>query len=184
MADDVMTPELVAFVKQQKDRQEIWDCMLRYTRGVDRFDHKLMKSAYHPDAWDDHAVHSASGADFCDWAIGLHTQIQTSHHHHITNHVVEIHGDVAHAETYYIFFGDNVEGPPMLSFGRYVDRLEKRNGEWAIAYRRCLIEKAGLFMEADLPPEAKAQNASTGPNRRDRQDVSYVRPLGRETPNR
>jgi hypothetical protein len=187
MADDamtpMMTPELVAFVKQQKDRQEILDCLHRYTRGVDRHDKALMASAYHPDSWDDHGMASASGSDFCDWAIGFHAQIQTAHQHCITNHVVELDGDTAHAETYYIFWGENLQGPPTLSFGRYVDRLEKRGGEWKIAYRRCIIEKAGQFLNADIPEELKAMVTPTGPVRWDKGDVSYVRPLTRETPN-
>jgi len=38
--------ELMAFVRQAKDRQEILDCLHRYTRGVDRQDKALMLSAY------------------------------------------------------------------------------------------------------------------------------------------
>lgn len=179
MADVTMTPELIAFVKQQKDRHEIWECMLRYTRGVDRGDKALMASAYHPDAWDDHAVASASGEEFCDWALSFHAEFQTKHQHMLTNHAVDLDGDVAHAETYYLFWGENVEGPPIIGFGRYLDRLEKRDGKWAIAYRRCLIEKSGAFIETERP----ADFDNTGPCRRDRRDVSYVRPLSRETPN-
>jgi hypothetical protein len=183
MSDDVMTPELVAFVKEQKDRQEILDALHRYTRGIDRHDKTLMASAYHPDAWDDHGMKSGNASDFCDWAIGFHAQIQTRHQHCITNHVVDLDGDVAHAETYYIFWGENLEGPPTLSFGRYVDRLEKRNGKWGIAYRRCIIETAGNFIESELPEEYKAANTSTGPSTWNKRDVSYARPLSRETPN-
>ena len=183
MPENNLSPELVAFVKQQKDRQEIWDCLVRYTRGLDRHDKELMASAYHPDAWDDHGLKSASGSDFCDWAIGFHGQIQTHHQHFIANHTVELDGNTAHAETYYFFWGENIEGPPSLAFGRYVDRFEKRDGRWAIAYRRCITEKAGAFVEVDMPGEMKAMNASTGPCRRDRQDASYARPLTRSTPN-
>ena len=184
MSENDLTPELVAFVKQQKDRQDIWDCLVRYARGLDRFDQELMASAYHSDSWDDHGMESATGADFCTWAIGLHNQIQTRHQHFISNHTVELDGDTAHAETYYHFWGENLEGPPTLAFGRYVDRLEKRDGKWGIVYRRCITEKVGAFVDVDLSDEARAMNASTGPCRRDRQDISYVRPLTRSTPNR
>ena len=183
IAEDRLPADLVAFVRRQKDRQEIWDCLVRYTRGLDRFDHALMASAYHSDAWDDHGMKSANGAEFCAWAIGFHGEIQTRHQHHITNHAVEFDGDTAHAETYYFFWGDNLEGPPTLAFGRYVDRFEKRNGRWAIAYRRCITEKVGAFVEIDQPAEFKANNDLTGPCHRDRRDISYVRPLTRSTPN-
>ncbi|KHK93176.1 nuclear transport factor 2 family protein [Novosphingobium malaysiense] len=183
MSDVSMPSDLVAFVREQKDRQEIWDCLVRYARGLDRFDMELMASAYHPDAWDDHGLKSAGGGDFCEWAIGFHGQIQTRHQHFIGNHSVELEGETAHAETYYFFWGENLEGPPTLAFGRYLDRFEKRNGKWAIAYRRCITEKTGTFRDADLPDGFAEANAATGPCRRDRHDASYARPLTRETPN-
>ncbi len=183
MTEETMTAELVAFVKEQKDRHEIMQALLRYARGVDRHDKALMASAYHPDAWDDHGMKSAPASEFCDWAIALHDNIQTKHQHCILNHSVELDGDIAHAETYYFFWGENREGPPMLSFGRYIDRFEKREGKWAIAYQRCLVEKVGYFMEGEMSPEAFAASHSTGPSRRDRTDISYARPLSRDTPN-
>jgi len=183
MPEMTLNPELIVFLNEQKDRQEIWDCLVRYSRGIDRFDHELMASAYHPDAWDDHGMKSAPGGDFCAWAISLHSRIQTRHQHFISNHSVELDGDTAHTETYYHFWGENLEGPPTLAFGRYLDRFEKRNGKWAIAYRRCITEKVGSFSEAHVPAEANVNRLPAGPSRRDRKDASYIRPLTRSTPN-
>ena len=135
MTEATLTPDLVQFIREQKDRQEIWDCLLRYTRGVDRHDHALMVSAYHPDAYDEHGVAEGLADDFCKWAIGWHGEFQTKHQHIITNHTVELDGDTAHGETYYIFWGENRQGPPQLSFGRYIDRFERHNGEWRIFAR-------------------------------------------------
>lgn len=177
MGDNELSPELVAFVREQKDRQEIHDCLIRYARGIDRHDKELMVSAYHPDAYDQHAIAEGNASDFCDWAIGMHGVIQTNHQHIINNHSIEIDGDVAHGETYYMFYGDNREGPPMLSFGRYIDRFEKRDGKWAIAYRVCIIEKTGHFIQSNNGEEVETKSRSTGPCTRDRQDLSYVRPL-------
>ncbi|GAA4768790.1 nuclear transport factor 2 family protein [Novosphingobium ginsenosidimutans] len=177
MSETSITPDLVEFIRQAKDRQEIHDCLLRYTRGVDRHDKALMMSAYHADAWDEHGVAEGDPEAFCNWAIGWHAQAQTHHQHIITNHTVEIDGDTAHAETYYLFLGENREGPPSLAFGRYVDRFEKRNGKWAIAHRVCVNEKAGAFVDIDIPDEWLAAMRSTGPDRRDSHDISYRRPL-------
>lgn len=177
MSETRLDADLVAFVRQAKDRQEIYDCLLRYTRGVDRFDKALMLSAYHPDAVDQHGVAEGVAEAFCDWAIGWHGEHQTKHHHAISNHTVEIDGDTAHAETYYTFWAENHHGPPSLCFGRYIDRFERRDGRWAIAHRVCLNEMIGHFIEADMPPEWAQAAGSTGPASRDRQDVSYVRPL-------
>ena len=36
------------------DRHEIWQVLLRYGRGLDRFDRELVRSCYFDDAIDDH----------------------------------------------------------------------------------------------------------------------------------
>ena len=177
---DMLTPDLAAFVREQKDRFDIQQCLLRYTRGVDRHDRELMLSAYWPDAFDEHGVAEGHAADFVDWAIGWHGEYQSKHQHVIANHSVELDGDTAHGETYYVFWGENRMGPPTLAFGRYIDRFEKRDGEWRIAHRVCVNEKAGLFMENRLPEDAERLLYKSGPNRRDKGDISYIRPLTRE----
>ncbi len=177
MSETDLTPELLAFVREQKDRQEIHDCLMRYARGVDRLDKELMASAYHPDAYDKHGIAEGNPSDFCDWAIGMHGSTQAGHQHIINNHSVEIDGDVAHAETYFSFWGENNEGPPLLAFGRYIDRFEKRDGKWAIAYRVCMTEQTGHFIPTNYPQEVRQASNSTGPCTRDKRDLSYVRPL-------
>ena len=179
MAQTELTPDLVEFIRQQKDRSEIIACLHRYTRGVDRHEKELMLSAYWPDAFDEHGVSEGNPEDFCDWAIGWHKEFQTKHQHIITNHTIELDGDTAHGESYYIFWGENREGPPTLAFGRYVDRFEKRDGEWRIAHRVCVNEKSGQWIDMPLTEEEAAMLYKSGPNRRDRHDISYRRPLTR-----
>lgn len=178
MSENGLTPDLIAFVREQKDRHEIWECLMRYARGVDRHDAELMKSAYHDDAWDDHTVESAEAGDFCDITISGSKEKQVRHLHYIANHSVEFDGDAAHSETYYFFWGENAGRAPTIAFGRYIDRFEKREGRWAIAYRRCIIESSGTYTETARP----AIYDQTGPSRRDRTDISYARPLSRMTP--
>jgi ketosteroid isomerase-like protein len=177
MSNEELTPDLLRFLKEAKDRHEIQQCVLRYTRGVDRHDKPLMMSAYHPDAWDEHGIAEGGPETFCNWAIGWHEEYQTRHQHIITNQTIELDGDQAHGETYYIFWGENRQGPPSLAFGRYIDRFEKRAGQWAIAHRVCVNEFAGAFTHVEVPQDFFEALRSTGPNRRDKQDVSYVRPL-------
>lgn len=155
------------------------DCLLRYTRGVDRHDRELMKSAYHPDAFDDHGVFEGDPETFCDWALGWHEAGQTHHQHIIANHTVDLDGDTAHGETYYLFIADNKDAPPTLAFGRYVDRFEEREGRWAIAYRVCVNDMTGEFSKSNIPEAFREKLISTGPNSWDESDVSYRRPLVR-----
>lgn len=180
MSAPQLTPDLLAFLHEQKDRADILACLHRYTRGVDRHDRELMLSAYWPDAFDEHGVAEGIAADFVDWAIGWHGEYQTRHQHIITNHVLDLDGDTAHGETYYIFWGENRQGPPTLAFGRYVDRFEKRDGEWRIAHRVCVNELSAALTVPPMPEEWKAMLDKSGPNRRDKGDVSYLRPLTRD----
>lgn len=175
--ESVLTPDLLGFIREAKDRHDIKQCLLRYTRGVDRHDKALMESAYHADALDEHGVANAVASEFCDWAIGYHAENQDQHHHVITNSTIDLDDDIAHGETYYMFWGDNKIGPPTLAFGRYIDRFEKRDGRWAIARRVCLTEQTTSLGVLDLPPEFVEVMKSTGPSTRDRNDISYDRPL-------
>ncbi|MEO5597056.1 MAG: nuclear transport factor 2 family protein [Novosphingobium sp.] len=177
MSESEITPDLLQFLKESRDRQQITDCLLRYTRGVDRHDAALMRSAYHDDACDEHGVAKGSPVEFCDWAISYHAANQNQHHHIITNTSIDLAGDTAHGETYYMFWGDNREGPATLSFGRYIDRFERRAGKWAIAHRVCINQQTTALGELEMPEEWVAIMKSTGPSRRDKDDLSYDRPL-------
>lgn len=177
MSDNLLTPELLQFIREQQDRQAIQDCLLRYTRGVDRHDLQLMQSAYHRDAIDEHGVAQGDPESFCAWAIGYHAEHQLQHHHIITNSTIELDGDTAHAESYYMFWADNRQGSPTLSFGRYIDRFEKRAGNWGIAHRVCINQQTTTLSETDMPAEWVKIMKSTGPSSRDRNDISYDRPL-------
>ena len=146
------------------DRQEIYDCLVRYCRGMDRFDRTLLRSAYHPDALDDHGEFVGSVEGFIDYYFAYHTKYQHRTVHSLSNHSCEIDGDTAHCETYWTFTAHNKEEPLRTSgTGRYIDRLEKRDGKWAIAARICVID--GIDPDPFLPTA------------RDTSDPSYMRPL-------
>ncbi|MBV1688946.1 nuclear transport factor 2 family protein [Novosphingobium sp. G106] len=169
---------LPAEVQTLIDRQAISDCLQRYSRGIDRRDREILRSVYHEDAWDDHAVFCGPAEKFADWAYDFHAKYQTRHHHYILNHSCEFDGDVAHCETYYLFAGVNREGPEVtLSGGRYLDRFEKRDGRWAIAARKCLIEWMGTLNDVPSDPAYLAALASSGLSARSGEDSSYDRPL-------
>jgi hypothetical protein len=187
-----MTPEeLERAVTQIQDRQAIVDCLMRYSRGIDRMDRELLLSAYHEDAIDDHGTFVGDREEFADYAMGLHRQIHLSHQHCLFNHTCDLEGQVAHTETYFMFVGINREGEILMTAGgRYLDRFEKRNGRWAIAQRVCVRDWAPfqerpdfedpatlIATSARLPP-AMVEFIRTSPRvARDPRDVSYDRPL-------
>jgi ketosteroid isomerase-like protein len=183
--------QLQSVVLDLKDRQDIRDCLSRYARGVDRFDRELLLSAYHPDAVDDHGKFLGGPEEFWDWAFNQHSKVHLSHQHVLGTHSCDVSGDTAHAETYYMFVSMNREGPAMsMTGGRYIDRLEKRQGEWKIAYRICTRDWAMMEERPDfddlstftstrhlLSAEVRSfMNAGFAPHR-DSSDASYRRPL-------
>lgn len=177
-------------VAELKDRQDIHDCLMTYARGVDRLDRDLILSVYHPDAVDDHGVFVGGPEAFADWVIDMHSRTHLSHQHCLFNISVALDGDVAHTETYYMFAGMNRAGTPLsLTGGRYLDRLEKRNGRWAIADRICLrdwapleeipetLDQSSLTSVKNLPEVVTMLMRTGAQTLRDREDPSYMRPL-------
>lgn len=116
----------------------------RYSYGIDRLDPIVMKSAYWPDATDDHGVFVGSAWEFCDRVVASHDRF-TWTMHSIFNHRVEIEPDGNHArgEVYnvsYLCTESAGGGERQLStwYGRYLDSYECRANEWRISHRVCV----------------------------------------------
>jgi SnoaL-like domain len=166
-----------ADVQELIDRQRIWECLLRYTRGMDRLDRELALSAYHPGATEDHGAYIAPFDVFTDRVLGFHRDGEVVTQHIMSNHGCEIAGDVAHAETYVCCYAVRADGKGSYSFGRFIDRLEKRDGRWGIVDRVSVREGS-----TDFPPNGFVSDFIPDPRSlarpvRDRTDPSYLRPL-------
>ena len=159
------------------DRSEILDCISRYARGVDRHDPGLIVDAYHENGLDVHGNAVNDMSKFAEWANALHDSKFKRHTHCITTHNCEIEGSVAHADSY-VLFGllTHDEASVWLGCGRYIDRLEKRDGSWRIALRKTLIE---WMVQADTAPMRTQYFIDQGypsgvPGKK---DISFQRPL-------
>lgn len=162
---------------QLSDRQEIDDVLKKYYRGIDRTDYDLVRSCFFDDAQTDYGPFFKGGLnEFLDYlrgptALGGFTRT----FHFAGNTIIEIDGDVAHTEVYVMAQHTAKEdhawaGAFLITWLRYVDRFERRDGEWRIAKRRVVVEwvrrdTAGGWEE--LPPEAQG--------RRDQHDAVYAR---------
>lgn len=164
------------------DRSAIADCIARHARGCDRHDGDLIASAYHPDGADEHGAMINSGTDYAHWANATHAATSTAHTHNITTHTCEISGDTAHAESYVIviLLGRDQRTAQIIS-GRYIDRLERRDGQWHILVRRCTVE-ATCTADASVVESAFFRDQGYPVGARDRSDLSYQRPLTLDTP--
>lgn len=184
--------EIEAKLSYLLDRQEIYDVAARYCRAADRLDRPLLLSVYHEDAIDDHSMFVGGPADFFEWWLGKRRTCYSSSHHTIGNQTVEIEGNTAHVETYFIWAGTNLDGAPFSLFGgRYVDRMEKRDGRWAIVSRDMITDwaapsvntpeavgtKAGEPNTGYLEPHEVVVAAGASQASATRNDPSYLRPL-------
>lgn len=159
------------------DRQDILDCLIRFSRGIDRFDRELFLSAFHPDAVISAGEFVGGPENLYDWASSMHEQGQSATHHNLLNHTCDIDGDVAHAETYYLFVGRNRDDTNWIAGGRYIDRLERREGQWRIAFRTNAIEWSGMVPAMDIPFADVKDLHLNGLPSRSKEDPSYRRPL-------
>jgi hypothetical protein len=133
-------------------RAEIADVVNRFCHMVDRDRWALAGSVFHDDAKSrfldsvrtlDQVM--ASGRDLLGPLSGTH--------HQTGNMLIRIDGDTAWAETYVTafhavpttappgsFWGGREEPYEGVAGGRYIDRLERRDGRWKIAERQTLVE--------------------------------------------
>ena len=172
-----ISPDQLTRLENLIDRQDILDCLIRFSRGMDRFDRELFLSAFHPDAVIAAGDFVGGPEALYDWASKLHELGQSATHHNLLNHTCDIDSDVAHTETYYLFVGRNRDDTNWIAGGRYIDRLEKRNGAWKIALRTNAIEWSGTVPTLPIPFADVPDIHVNGAPSRSKEDPSYQRPL-------
>ena len=129
-----------------------------------------------------HGATVNAGPEYAAWANGVHGSTSTNHLHNVTTHTCEIDGDEAHAESYVIvtLLGPDATTATVMC-GRYVDRLERRDGVWRIAVRHATVELA-YTADARLLQSRYFTAQGYEHGTRDRSDLSYDRPLSAERP--
>jgi hypothetical protein len=159
---------LAARLKLIEDRQAIYDVIVRYCRGIDRREPDLIASAFHDDAIDNHfgvilPFYEAIGTLKAARSGGGSAPAGGSSMHNICNVLIELDGDIARSESYVnVMVRLPHQGKlfDWLHAGRYVDRFERRNGEWRIAYRTVVYD-IERFDEVQPPPEGLSQGRYT-----------------------
>jgi hypothetical protein len=130
---------------------EIQQVLYRYCRGVDRGDAALIAGVYHPDATDDHGSWVGPGRAFGEYLVPVMDQAAFVGQHHITNALIEVEGQAARVESYFVAFhpGTGQADSPrhIMVCGRYVDRFERRDGAWKIADRRVVIDVSRVLSD-------------------------------------
>jgi len=150
-------------VRELLDKQAITDVIITYARAIDRLDEDLLRSVFHPDSQHAHgfagpssdpslASSPGSPGDFVAYAFEvLGTFTRT--HHQLGNIFIELDGDDAYTETYFsAYHRMRAKGDPLASDGaydtemdwlvggRYIDRMQRREGVWKISHRTGLTD--------------------------------------------
>jgi hypothetical protein len=139
------------------DKDAIRDCLYRYGRGIDRADEELLRSAYWPDAQDCHGAYRGSADGFIAQAL---PRLRAGGRgvHQISNVLIELHGDLAAVESCFLALQTTAAAPAQATFlcGRYLDRFERRGGEWRIADRTVVYD----WIEERTRPELAQDDAT------------------------
>jgi hypothetical protein len=129
------------------DEREIRNCVLRYCHGTDRQDWTTMADCYVADAVDDHGSFQGTAAQLAQW-LEEKASSRGAKQHYVANQLIEIDGDDAVSEAYYLcyiefvddteFAGDGTNA--VIIGGRYVDELRRDSGTWRIAKRTAVVD--------------------------------------------
>jgi len=121
------------------DERAIERVLHRYARSIDRADRDGIVSVFHPDAIDHHGGMDGTPEELAAYTIdSVHSRYAASAHY-LTNITVDVAGDLAFSEAYFIGMHLRTDGAghQVIDWmgGRYLDRFERRDGEWRIAER-------------------------------------------------
>jgi len=136
------------------DKQEITEILHSYCRALDRCDRPLLESIFHSDSTHEMGGFKGSSSDFCGFAFDSLDTFDYSQHF-LGNVLIEVDGDKAKAECFFRAYhriaadtvaegvlSDHTPGidEDLFIAGRYVDRLERRDGVWKISHRCGILD--------------------------------------------
>jgi hypothetical protein len=141
------------------DHHEITQTLREYCHGCDRCDEERMASVYLKDSFDDHGNFKAPGPEFAKLMTAEILATTSSLYHMLGQSLIKINGEEAGAETYFFAVSrdtrsDGVEMCNQLG-GRFVDKLERRDGRWRIKHR-VVVRDWGISLPIEADWTAKA----------------------------
>jgi hypothetical protein len=155
------------------DKQALYELVVKYCRAIDRCDEELFLSVFHPDAKLDPG-HTLTGTprEFVEYLYraGRWSEERRGSRiqHAVSNSLFDVVGDIAYGESY-VEVRELVDGQRFAVVARYIDRYEKRAGEWRIAQRQVVREFRVPEGERAFPPPSDVRGS------RDASDPSYAR---------
>ncbi|WP_404434290.1 nuclear transport factor 2 family protein [Microbacterium lacus] len=160
------------------DVSAIKELHIRYCRGLDRMDWDLIRSIYHPDAIDNHRKFRGGVEEFVHWCAEVLPRFACTTHV-CANQFVEVHGDSGWMESTTLAYHrtyptDDEPAADYMIILRYIDIVERRNGEWRILDRTIVHDTETIIpVGGEHARIAPVWLAST----RDPTDASYAAAL-------
>lgn len=153
-----------------EDKEAVRAQLAAIARGTDRYDGALLESAIHGDAVLDMGGKAPMSGSAFAAALKPPAEPRPGRMHIISNERIDVDGDVAHSETYVVSCQDVLVEDvrkTRIRAGRYLDRFERRQGEWKLA-ARCFVDEWGRIDAVGEPvmPGAHAGRPAPG-------DLSY-----------
>lgn len=130
--------------EQARIERHITRALLEYARAVDTRDYDSVAACYWPDAHDEHADFSGARDAYVAWLREVLPPIAVSTHQ-FTGTLVDVESpDVARAESWclntLVFRSSGAPDRHTTAHLRYLDRFERREGEWRVADRRVVTD--------------------------------------------
>lgn len=133
------TAEFPATVGHLVARQAISEAITTVQRGIDRGDLALMKSAWHDDAEVIYGFFNGAATQLCEILVGGPAAPDNITMHRPSNTWIQITGEQAISESYVVVY--TMTGPMQsLIGGRYLDRHERRDGQWRLSHRTYVFD--------------------------------------------
>jgi hypothetical protein len=132
-------PNHDALLQRLADESACREVLVRYGIAIDWQDRESLASVFWPDADIDYGFFKGAGAELIDTLLGIATLSQRRFHM-LGGERIRLKGaTVAEAESYIITQAVSEDASrgqtASLFYGRFLDRLERRQFEWRIARR-------------------------------------------------
>jgi len=155
-------------LQEMLDHYQITRTLKEYCHACDRGDEEHMAGVYLADGWDEHGAISLPGTEFARVMSGMIRDTTDSLAHLLGQSLIEVRGDEAGAETYFIAVSHSTreDGQRMCNQlgGRFVDTLHREGDRWLIRHRKVVRDwSISLLVEADWTRESGlAEGARSG----------------------
>lgn len=146
-------------IPELADHQAIANNLAKHSRGVDRADKSLLASCYFNDATVDYRFFAGSAVQFAGILTGAQKAGPVTLHR-TAQMDIRLEGDRAASESYVMAYASGPDesgtGFQRMICGRYLDRHERRVGEWRLTHRTYVLDTnmnwPGAFTPAGLGP--------------------------------